>query len=632
MTNDGNITTEVVTQNMTEPQKKSATVGQTVYGLIMLLLFFFKAINFYSLIDVGDYELPLACFTALVPALIYLLLSLLHPKSANIVLTVLYFVLSVIMSVDLIYYSYMGKFPSVGLLTMVWQLGGVEETVNELVTLHRLIPLLDLPLWLIFSFFTTAFPKIRRIFPSALTSSLVRSGRAVALSFVTSALALTLVLCILFGGFHTSFLASEMLTYHAGDFKDFFFPMQLDSIDKSAYTSSSEADNPYYGIAEGRNVFVIQVEALQDFVLGASEKGEEITPFLNSLTENDSFYFENYYYQIGAGNTSDAEFTVNNSLYAGESQSSYERYGDVDFYGLPKLLKNSGYSTASVFHAYTEEYWGRDKAYPVQGFDDYISLEDMEYDEDDERRMGISDEAMFENVVRVSETYEEPFYSFVITLTSHHPFSIPMRDREIDEDNESPNLYTLYVQSVNYVDRALESFFEDIKEAGLYENSVFVIYGDHYALTYTNERYREQILSATGEEYTMFERFKVPLIIHIPGMDNAEVIDTVGGHVDVLPTLLCLLGIHNDKSVMFGHNLLDGDYEGVVYQMTHLRVGSFITKDVLFTSSLGGINSKLYTTDGSSKSLSVCTAIEKEAKRVIEECRMLIDANEVLLP
>ena len=103
-------------------------------------------------------------------------------------------------------------------------------------------------------------------------------------------------------------------------------------------------------MAEGRNVFIIQVEALQNFVIGTSYEGQEIMPNLNAMIANDTIYFNNYSYQIGGGNTSDAEFAVNNSLFAPESEAAYVKYENNDFYGLPFLLKNSGYTGAHAFH------------------------------------------------------------------------------------------------------------------------------------------------------------------------------------------------------------------------------------------------------------------------------------------
>ena len=108
------------------------------------------------------------------------------------------------------------------------------------------------------------------------------------------------------------------------------------------------------------------------------------------MIQNDSFYFENYYYQIGGGNTSDAEFAVNNSLFGPTDAAGYVKYTTNNFNGLPWILRDEGYSTSTVFHAYYEEFWNRNLAYPAQGFDNFISLEDFD-DTIESRTLGISD-------------------------------------------------------------------------------------------------------------------------------------------------------------------------------------------------------------------------------------------------
>ena len=246
---------------------------------------------------------------------------------------------------------------------------------------------------------------------------------------------------------------------------------------------------------------------------------------------------------------------------------------------------------------------------------------------------GLSDRGLFNQTLNIVKNYEQPFYSFMVTLSSHSPFGIPLADRRVDADNTSPDLYTLYLQSISYFDKTLEEFFLELKLAGLYDNSIFVIYGDHFAISDSDESMRAKVEETTGKPYDKFDRYGVPLLIHIPGLNKAETIDTVGGHVDVLPTLLCLLGIENDKAVMFGHNLLEKDYEGVAYELTHIEKGSFFLKDTLYLYTKGGINSKVYNKDGTfgDTENEEYLRIVEEAKKAIDDCRIILDNNDVLL-
>ena len=126
-----------------------------------------------------------------------------------------------------------------------------------------------------------------------------------------------------------------------------------------------------FGIAEGRNLIVLQMEALQNFVINRDYYGHEITPVLNNLIKDKgTIYFDNYYMQIAAGNTSDAEFATNNSLYGSVNSYTYEIYKNNTFRGLPVLLKERGYSTIAM-HGYDGSF-GAERYVSPRSFDTFI--------------------------------------------------------------------------------------------------------------------------------------------------------------------------------------------------------------------------------------------------------------------
>ena len=442
-----------------------------------------------------------------------------------------------------------------------------------------------------------------------------------------------LVMPFVYPEFEARYMVNELFCYHTKDFYTTLSNATVDyTVDKTKYASPDYSDSEYYGVAEGRNVFIIQVEALQNFVIGTSYEGQEIMPNLNAMIANDTIYFNNYSYQIGGGNTSDAEFAVNNSLFAPESEAAYVKYENNDFYGLPFLLKNSGYTGAHAFHGYEGSFWNRRKAYVKQGFDDFTALEDFE--QTDMFPMGLSDKEMFRQSLEKIKTYEEPFYSFMITVSSHYPYGIPLKDRDITvKESDNGTLFGCYVQAVNYTDRAIGEFIEGLKECGLYENSIIVIYGDHYALSNTDSNNTTRFKDTFGRDYNIFDVFNVPLIIHIPGSGITETKTIAGGHMDVLPTLLCLLGIHNDKAVMFGQNLLEAE-SGFVCEQTHLAIGSFISDEVFFSKPHNNIKSNYDAYErGTMAPLDpdLFTEQSDEAARKIEDCKVLLTENDIML-
>ncbi|MBQ4353412.1 MAG: LTA synthase family protein [Clostridia bacterium] len=564
--------------------KKSAVpFSNTVYIFILTLFLTLKSRLVYSGLRLAEFEPPLALATGGIFLTLYALLVCLFPIKARPIMTVIYWLASFAMGIDGVYFAYVSKLPSAALLGMVGQLDDISDTIQSLIQLKHLAMIADLPFVFLFSLHTDLlFAKLSRtkLAQAAKQFAGARFSRRKTLLVILPVSAAAFLFTFLFPAFEPAYMLNELFCYHTTDaVRTIWSSAGERNVDKSLYTEPDWSDSDVWGIAEGRNVIIIQVEALQNFVLGRSYEGQEIMPNLNALIAQDSFYFDRYYYQIGGGNTADAEFAVNNSLFAPDQEAAYVKYPDNTYHGLPYLLKDHGYSGAHAFHAYIPSFWNREAAYPGQGFDSFTSLEDLE--QTDMFPMGLSDMEMFRQTMEELKTYEEPFYAFYVTLSSHYPYGIPLKDRDITlipEDEQT--LFGLYLHAINYADRAIGSFISMLKEAGLYDNSVLVIYGDHYALANTDPKNMERVSKLLGRTYSSYDVFNVPLIIHIPGMNRTETCSIAGGHMDVLPTLLPLLGIHNDKAVMFGQNLLEAD-SGLVCQQTHMAIGSFIS-DTLY--------------------------------------------------
>ena len=115
----------------------------------------------------------------------------------------------------------------------------------------------------------------------------------------------------------------------------------------------------------------------------------------------------------------------------------------------------------------------------------------------------------------------------------------------------------------------------------LYENSIIVMYGDHYGIS---ENHNEAMAQYLGKEVTPFvsaQLQRVPFIVHIPGVtDNGKgkTISKVSGQIDLKPTLLHLLGVNTKNDIQFGEDLFSPDHQDFVV----FRDGSFITKDYVY--------------------------------------------------
>ncbi|AEP91517.1 sulfatase domain protein [Bacillus subtilis subsp. subtilis str. RO-NN-1] len=353
----------------------------------------------------------------------------------------------------------------------------------------------------------------------------------------------------------------------------------LTEIENYVTANAKDANKRLFGAAKGRNVILVSLESTQSFVINEKVNGEEITPFLNDFIKQ-SYNFNNVYHQTGQGKTSDSEFIVDNSLYPlGRGAVFFTNAGN-QYMAAPEILKNSGYYSA-VLHANNKSFWNRDLMYDSFGYDSFFDINSYDVTDENSVGWGLKDKEFFEQSSELMKNLPQPFYSRLITLTNHFPFDLDAEDQLIDEYDSSSQTLNKYFPTVRYQDEALKRFIEKLKEDGLYDNSVIVLYGDHYGIS---ENHNEAMGQFLGKEITPFEEVqlqKVPLVIHIPGITDKkpQTIETVGGQIDIRPTLMNLLGIDTKDQIQFGNDLLSDEK----LDFTVLRDGSFITDQVVYT-------------------------------------------------
>ena len=541
-------------------------------------------------------------------------------RKKNLIAFIIYGIISFIMFVDVMYFSYFNVLPSIKLLSLMKEVGAVGESIRDLFTFKNALFILDLPILLLY---------IIRIKG--------REGKTYS-KYIKWAVPMSLCICLVVlmsflghKGLMATITSQELFTFHIKDIRD---ALRADEVvlGRSFITDedimelkerSKLIEGEYTGIGKGKNLIVIQVEALQNFPINLFYHGQEITPNLNRLIkEKGSLYFNNYYQQIGRGNTSDAEFVSNNSLYPSNEVSVYKAYADNTFYGLPWILRDNGY-TAWAFHGYKKEFWNREKAYVNQGFQRFVSEEDYEFTEEETIGFGIIDEVFYnqtlEYIKELDSIDNNPFYAFIISLTSHTPFNMPEEYSYLNiRDEHKDTILGNYLQAIHYADKALGDFLQGLKEEGYYDNSVIAIYGDHFAITGLNESGISLMTDFLDKPYDLDEMMKVPLIIHVPGLEENRTISKLGSQIDFLPTILNIMGYENEKGLMFGRDLINYKGKTFVAPVTYVLKGSFIDDDYIFYMSRDGIfkNSK---------------AKWKDSKEKIEDLSALRDTYELVI-
>jgi len=343
------------------------------------------------------------------------------------------------------------------------------------------------------------------------------------------------------------------------------------------YTRSNYAEpNPnYFGAGKGMNVIYLHLESMQNFLINYKLNGEEVTPFLNSLVnEKNTLYFDNFYHQTGQGKTSDAEFMLENSLYGLPQGSAFTTKGLNTYQAAPAILGQQGY-TSAVFHGNSGSFWNRNEIYKSLGYKKFFDGNYYQLNSEDLAEYGLMDKPFYNQSIPLLETLPEPFYTKFITVSNHYPYLIPAKDATIAPATTGDKSVDQYFQTARYADEALKQFFDYLKQSGLYDRSIIIMYGDHYGISENHNKAMKQII---GKEITPFESSglqRVPLFIRVPGMEGG-VNHEYGGQIDILPTLLHLLGTDTKDYVQFGTDLLSDQHDDLV----PFRNGDFVSPTI----------------------------------------------------
>lgn len=331
----------------------------------------------------------------------------------------------------------------------------------------------------------------------------------------------------------------------------------------------------YQGVAKGKNVLVIHLESFQQFLIDYKWKGKEVTPNLNKIYhEKDTLSFDNFFNQVGQGKTSDAEMMLENSLYGLQSGSAMSSYGTSNtFEAAPAILQQrAGYTTA-VMHGGAGSFWNRNNAYKSFGYDYFMPLSYYVNKPSYYIGYGLKDKIFFDQSVKYIERLPQPFYLKMITVTNHYPYELDKRNQTIAKTNTGDETVDGYVQTAHYLDQAIGELMHWLKKSGLEKNTLIVFYGDHYGISGNHHKASAQLLKKSSfNDFDNLNFQRVPLMFHMPHLKGG-INHTYGGEVDVLPTLLNLLGINNKATIEFGQDLLSKQSSQIVAQ----RNGDFIT-------------------------------------------------------
>lgn len=293
------------------------------------------------------------------------------------------------------------------------------------------------------------------------------------------------------------------------------------------------------------NVVLIILESFGDENIQVGQ-----TPFLDSLIL-ESLYFEN---SFANGRLSiDAVPSILSSIPSLMQNSLItSSYSLNEVYGLPKILKENGYTT-SFFHGAFNGSQNFDQYSKVAGFDQYFGKNEYVGPEAFDGKWGIFDEEFLQFFGKKLGEFKQPFFSTIFTISSHNPYIVPEKYK-----GKFPKGTTKVMETVAYTDYALKLFFDSIKNQSWYQNTLFVITADHAYPDAVDPKYM-----------TSIGRFEIPILFFHPSDSTMKGINKKNlQQTDIMPSIVDYLNIKT-KMVTYGKSFLS-DKDFVVYYVNNI--------------------------------------------------------------
>lgn len=301
---------------------------------------------------------------------------------------------------------------------------------------------------------------------------------------------------------------------------------------------SDDVMNPVYRVENAPldkkyNLMLVTVESLSGAYLEfkGSQKGK-ITPFLDSLAKQ-SLMFTNLY-ATGTRTVRGLE-AINLSVPPTPGTSIVRRPNNDNLYSLGHIFKQQGYQNKFIYGG-NGFFDNMNAFFAGNGFDivdkGKLSKEEITFS----NAWGTCDEDLYRRALKEADSSfakGAPFVNYILTTSNHRPYTFPEVGIELPNNREG---------GVRYTDYALERFFTEAKAKPWFKNTVFVIVADHCA-------------GSAGKTQLPIQNYQIPCIIYCPALLEPQEIAVMCSQVDVLPTLLAIMGV-SYESTFFGFNAL----------------------------------------------------------------------------
>ncbi len=346
--------------------------------------------------------------------------------------------------------------------------------------------------------------------------------------------------------------------------------------------------NEYTGMFEGKNVVVVLMESVNEAIIN-----EEYYPNFYKLY-SEGWHFENNYSPRNSCATGNNEFSAMTSLYSIYNTCTSNVYKNNTYYeAIFNLFNNKGYTTNS-FHDFVEWYYYRKTIHPNMGSMKYYGADALDIKTSTYGEWP-SDEELFEKAFDIILEGDEPFMTWLTTVTSHQPYSNNSTYGNLYKNDFKKLGYSdsvsRYLSKLKVVDNAIGIMMQKLEESKKLDDTVIVLLADHYPYG-LNKKQIAEIIHHNLDDYDIE---KTPFVIYNPSMEP-KTITKYNSYINLLPTLANLMNLDYDPRLYMGSDVLSDDYVSRVV----FADGSWKNELAYYNASIGKITyytDKEYTED-----------------------------------
>ncbi len=337
--------------------------------------------------------------------------------------------------------------------------------------------------------------------------------------------------------------------------------LSLNYLNEYFINNTYTGKNSYTGLFEDKNLIVIMMESVNDIFIN-----EDLYPNFYKLL-NEGYYFKNNYSPRNSCATGNNELSGMIGLYSIYNKCTANTYSS-NLYpnSIFNLFNNKGYKTTSM-HNYTERYYARREIHTNMGSYRYFDVDDLGLTYNTKDEEWSSDEDFLKQVVKILNSYSknDKFMTWLTTVTSHQPYgSSTYGDKYLYLfDGEEYDDYNIklkrYMSKLKVLDDGLGVLLEGLEKQDKLDNTVIILYGDHYPYGLANN------ILETALPYSIEERYeneRVPFVIWSNDIE-ATTYTQYTSYVNLLPTVANLFNLDYDSRFSTGQDLFSNKYESI---------------------------------------------------------------------